>query len=64
MLISYLGLRNHPSFESLEGGDKGTKIILVIVYIIVLSLLLIPLPIFFMQCFKTRYYLNFDYDKA
>jgi len=58
MCVCFVLFRNEPNFGDLPQDERPAGVILMIIYSIVASLLLIPLPLFCMQCFKNKYYLS------
>ena len=59
-IICYFAFKTNQDVEDIAGGSKGAEVILVIVFIIVLSLLFLPLPEFFLSMFRSKYYLCLD----
>ncbi len=56
LLGSFLILRNEPDFDTLKQDDiYAKKVLIYIGYIILGSLLLIPVPIFLFTCCKSKY---------
>ncbi len=59
MGVSFLYLRDHPNLEEISGdSDYVSKIMILVGYVVVGSIILVPIPILCYRCFKTKYFIR------
>jgi hypothetical protein len=64
MGVSFLYLRDHPNLDEISGdSDFASKIMILVGYIVVGSIILVPIPILFYGCFKSKYFIRQENDE-